>query len=127
MKALIVDDSRTIRHQLNKAFKDKGWDVEEADSGQTALEKLDNNEFDLLVTDQNMPIMLGTELVASLREKEGHLNQNIKTIFLTSDTTGGLKTKAKELGASAFALKPLNLKAFFKIINKVMEDDDDDD
>ena len=125
MKALIVDDSRTIRHQLNKAFKDKDWDVEEADSGQTALEKLENNEFDLLVTDQNMPIMLGTELVASLRKNEGHLNQNIKTIFLTSDTTGSLKTRAKELGASAFALKPLNLKAFFKIINKVMEDDDD--
>ena len=124
MKVLLVDDSLTIRLQLKSAFVEKGWEVEEAESGEKALEILGNTKFDLLITDQNMPGLHGTDMVDVLRNQDKQLNQHIKTIFLTSDTTSSLKQSAKNLGASAFALKPLNMPAFFKIVQKVIEPED---
>lgn len=127
MKVLLVDDSRTARMQLKTALGESGWEVTEADSGAEALTILNStNKFDVMVTDQNMPEISGTDMVTCLRGTANCINKDVKTIFLTSDSSGSLRKAASNLGASAFVLKPVNIAAFMRIIKKVLAEDNDE-
>ena len=71
MKILIVDDFSTMRRIIKNLLRDLGFNnTQEADDGQTAWPMLKTGNFDFLVTDWNMPIMTGIELLKKVREDE---------------------------------------------------------
>ena len=71
MKILIVDDFSTMRRIIKNLLRDLGFtNTAEADDGATALPMLQSGNFDFLVTDWNMPIMSGLDLLREVRADE---------------------------------------------------------
>ena len=66
-KALMVDDSYTMRNMVSLALKEEDFEVFTAEDGKQALDILGDKTFDVIVTDINMPNMEGIELIKKLR------------------------------------------------------------
>jgi two-component system, chemotaxis family, chemotaxis protein CheY len=88
MKFLVVDDSPTMRRIVINALKSFGWtEVSEAGDGEEALEQLNNEMVDFVITDWNMPVMTGLELTQMIRTTD-----EFKHLPILMVTTRGLKT-----------------------------------
>ena len=122
MKILVVDDSKTARIHLRKPLEKVGWTVEEAENVDEALHILTGaDQFDLVITDYNMPGKTGLFLVQELRRRDECVNCNIDVIFLTSDSSEEIRSACSGLAVRAFALKPINPAAMISLIKKVIE------
>ncbi len=98
---LVVDDSPTVGDVVSEILTDAGFDVQRASSGQEALAAIENNLPDLVLSDVEMPIMGGFELLERIRQRWPHL----PVIMLT--TRGGTedRRRASVLGANAYLVK----------------------
>lgn len=102
---LIVDDSVTLRRVLRKELEGGGYRVVEAADGATALQQLEAEPIQLVITDLNMDPMNGFELVARIREKRPR--EVLPVLFLTTEAGDDLKLKGKGVGANGWLVKPL--------------------
>ncbi len=68
IKVLVVDDEKGIRFLLSEALLHRGFEVSLARDGRESLEKMEKNNFDLVVTDINMPRLDGVKMLKSMRE-----------------------------------------------------------
>lgn len=78
-KILVVDDEKVIRDLTQAFLMVNGYEVDTAENGEEALDKLLNNSFDVVITDLKMSLMGGMELL----EKLSNINLNAVTIVLT--------------------------------------------
>jgi diguanylate cyclase (GGDEF)-like protein len=101
---LVVDDSKLIRHVLEKQLKDKGYRVVAAGEGQKALETAVNQHPAIALVDMIMPGMGGLELIRKL--KENPQTMNIKLIALTGINSEDTMLKASQLGVDDYMNKP---------------------
>jgi response regulator RpfG family c-di-GMP phosphodiesterase len=102
-RILIVDDEPLIRKILTKYLTEKSYEVDTADNGRQALDKLDQNDFDLVLTDLRMPEMGGNELLRAMSERHPAIPKIILTGYGTNeDIIVALKT-----GAYDFLTKPI--------------------
>jgi two-component system chemotaxis response regulator CheY len=105
MRALIVDDSKSMRMILGKALKEVGFEVIEAADGQQALDQLNaGEEVELMLVDWNMPVMNGYELVCAVRVNA--LLGNIRIMMVTTETSITNVEKALNAGANEYLMKP---------------------
>jgi two-component system chemotaxis response regulator CheY len=104
---LIVDDSATVRKFVAVSLGMQGFNVVAACDGMDALEKMPQSNFDLVITDLNMPNMDGFGLIKALRENDQY--KSLPIIILTSLTDQGSKDLGVELGASSYLIKPFSL------------------
>lgn len=82
-KILVVDDSESIRNILRLTLKFKGYEIEEAQNGQQAYELIQKNSYDLLISDIDMPILTGIDLLFKIR---GELkNEKLPIIICTAE------------------------------------------
>ena len=104
--ALVVDDAVTARTTVKKALNQEGIDVIEAEDGMQAFEMICNrmSEIDILITDLNMPVMEGDQLVEKVR-KELDL-QDLPIIFLTAETDQTRLLELFKCGGSDYLIKP---------------------
>ena len=84
--ALVVDDSMLIRHTVCRYLEERGFTVESATNGQEALEALKRVRPDIIVTDIQMPIMSGTELITAVKSDLGLVA--IPIVIVASKQTG---------------------------------------
>ena len=118
-KILIVDDSSMIRLVVTKAAKKAGYDVLEASNGKEGLEELNKDEnISLILSDINMPIMDGIEMVSQIKNNEAI--KFIPIVMLTTEDSEELKQKGRDLGVKAWMVKPFNEKTFLKAIMKLI-------
>jgi two-component system chemotaxis response regulator CheY len=105
-KALVVDDSRTIRTILKRILLELGYDVCEAADGKEALAVIDaeGTSVSLVLTDWNMPEMDGLELLKRLR-KNPELSL-LKIIMVTTETELDRMVSALDAGANEYVMKP---------------------
>ncbi|NES83697.1 MAG: hybrid sensor histidine kinase/response regulator [Moorea sp. SIO2B7] len=103
-KLLIIDDSVTVRELLSMTFKNAGYSVEQARDGQDAWEKLNNEDFDLVFCDIEMPRMDGLELLIHL-QKDERLRE-VPVAMLTSRGAERHRKIAAERGARGYFTKP---------------------
>ena len=105
-KALVVDDSKTIRMIIRRILLELGYEVCEASNGREALDVLEAEHaaVDLVLADWNMPEMNGLELVKRLRQdtEYGHL----KVIMVTTETELAQMASALDAGANEYVMKP---------------------
>ncbi len=106
-KVLIVDDSSTMRKIVTRSLRQAGLDFEkivEAGDGQEALQVLENEQVDIILSDINMPNMDGIEF---LRQKSTNSEiAGIPVIMITTEAGSDILTEAKTLGASGSIKKP---------------------
>ena len=107
-KILVVDDTKELAELVSLYLRQKGYEVHTAFSGEDAINLLEehaqylDNMFDLVITDQEMPGMLGSELIGNIREKKDYKALKILMItFLPQDDL-------KNVGFDAFLSKPLD-------------------
>lgn len=107
IKILIVDDYDTMRRVLNNLLRQLNFtNVDEASDGAEALEKLNKNKFDLIISDWNMEPMTGIQLLREIRADD-NLN-DIPFIMITAETKSENVIAAKEAGVSNYIVKPFN-------------------
>ncbi|HMK79983.1 MAG TPA: response regulator [Xanthobacteraceae bacterium] len=103
-RALIVDDSATVRRLISKVVSGSIFnvDIAEAGDGTTALELCDKEQFNVIVLDCNMP---GLDGLSTLQRMLAH-NRNARVIMMTAERNEERRRKALDLGATAFLYKP---------------------
>lgn len=102
-KILVVDDEEIIRDSLYYILEKEGYKVDKAENGKAAYDKIISNHFDLVITDIEMPLMKGTELLEKIK------TLNIQTSVIIITAFGSLDTAISALrnGASDYILKPV--------------------
>lgn len=104
-KALIVDDSRTIRLILRRILVEMGYEVCEAANGREALAAIETERaVSLVLTDWNMPEMNGLELVKRLRQNPELAS--LRVVMVTTETELGHMVLALNAGANEYVMKP---------------------
>jgi two-component system response regulator RpfG len=107
-KVLIVDDETTGRTILSKIIQqvENDVNVEAFDNPLEALDWLDDNHPDLIVTDYRMPGMNGVDLIRKIRERQGC--QDIPIMMITVVSEKSVRYDALEAGATAFLTRPID-------------------
>jgi len=116
-QVLIVDDSRSIRELLGSVLKNAGFNVTSADDGKEGLDVAMGNKFDLVITDVNMPVMNGLELLKSLRPTTEYRYKPI--LILTTEYSQDIKEKGKSAGATGWMVKPCDQEKLIDVIKRV--------
>jgi len=104
-KALVVDDSIVIRKMVGKILSENGHEYVQAENGQEALEIFESQDFNIVITDINMPIMNGFELASAIR-KSSNGHSNIPIIVLSTEFSDEVKAEGKKIGVNAWMIKP---------------------
>ncbi|MCK6264176.1 response regulator [Vibrio sp. ZSDE26] len=117
-KILAVDDSISIRQMVSHTLKDAGYEVETANDGSDALKKAQQTKFDVVISDVNMPIMGGFELVRAIRGKPQY--KFIPILMLTTETSTEKKQEGKSAGATGWLVKPFNPETLLKTLKRVI-------
>ena len=116
IRILFVEDEVELCKIIGDTLSKLQANFETANNGAIALEKLkEKNDYDLVVTDINMPVMNGLELITAIREE---LKSDIPVIIMSAHTEPEYIKSAEELGVKNYLLKPFD---FIKFINLVYE------
>lgn len=120
MHILIVDDFNTMRRIVKNIFKQLGFDnCEEAENGQRALEMLKKAPFDFVVSDWNMPVMNGLELLKAIKSDEQL--KHIPVMMVTAEAQQGNVLEAVKAGASNYIVKPFTAETIGEKIGKIFK------
>ena len=115
---LTVDDSASMRQMVTFTLKSAGHDVTEAVDGVDALEKAKQGNFELVITDVNMPNMDGITLTKELRDLVDYKYTPILT--LTTESDKNKKQEGKNAGATGWIIKPFNPDQLLLTIKRVL-------
>jgi two-component system chemotaxis response regulator CheY len=115
---LAVDDSGSLRQMVAFSLKAAGYDVVQAVDGQDGLNKAKEKTVDLVLTDQNMPIMDGLTLIKHLRELGSY--KTVPILMLTTESSDEMKAKGKAAGANGWLVKPFDPKRLIEVVQKVI-------
>jgi two-component system, chemotaxis family, chemotaxis protein CheY len=120
-RVLIVDDSGVGRKLVRRCLEFSGLvgsDILEAENGQGALALLEAGGVDLLITDLNMPVMDGLELLRAIDEIPAL--KSVVKIMMTSASSDALKSEFDKCGVTAIISKPVSPAKFAKVIGPLM-------
>jgi len=113
-RILIVDDSISVRSFVGAVLEKQGFAVTKATDGQEAIDILDKNKFDLMITDLEMPQLGGFKLIEKTRARTD-LNK-MPIVILTGRTGKKQRDRGTKLGANAFIGKPFKEEDLVKVI-----------
>ena len=110
MRALLVDDSRTMRRIVAGMLEGLGYEVAQAGHGAEGLETLRSGSVpDLMCIDWNMPVMDGLELVSAIRANPAW--NGVTVMMMTSQVEHDQVVRALTAGAQEYLMKPFNAEA----------------
>jgi PleD family two-component response regulator len=121
VKVLIVDDSSTGRFVMRSLLERQNFNVLEAEDGQAALEVVNQHpDLSLMLTDYEMPIMDGFELVTKVREI--HSRDNLAILGVSGHDSGAITAKFLKRGTNDFLKKPFEVEEFsWRVTNNLNE------
>ncbi len=119
-RILIVDDEKVERNGIRFLLQKLGseFEIKEAQNGKVALEMLEKEEMDILLTDVKMPFMDGMELIERVRA----LQMKLSIIIFSGHNEFEYAKKAMKAGVYDYILKPVDPKEFESTMNKVLMD-----
>jgi two-component system chemotaxis response regulator CheY len=105
MRALVIDDSRTVRVIIGGILRELGHDVIEAANGQEGLDRLQQNAgVELVLVDWNMPVMNGLDFIKTVRSQRVY--DPVRLMMVTTETEQEQLLRALEAGANEYVMKP---------------------
>ena len=115
---LAVDDSASMRQMVAFTLKSAGYNVTLAVDGLDALEQTGKNDFDLVLTDQNMPSLDGIGLTKTLRANPKFKSTPI--LILTTESSDQMRQAGRDAGATGWLVKPFDPAKLIEVIKKVI-------
>ena len=112
LRALVVDDSPTVRDQLAITVERLGLRCDTAESGAAALDMLEENAYQIVYVDVVMPDMDGYRLTREIKRNRAH--KGIPVIILTSKSSPFDRARGALAGCETYLTKPVELKRFFE-------------
>jgi len=103
---LVADDSPSIRKFISYALLSNGYEIIPVSDGMEALEKMTNQNINLVITDLNMPNIDGFELINTIRGNE--IYRDIPIIILSSLTSNDDIERGLYCGANSYLIKPFD-------------------
>jgi two-component system chemotaxis response regulator CheY len=120
LKVLIVDDSSTARNHIRRVLTSLGIQhIKPAKNGAEAAQILSESEFDLIITDLNMPEMDGQQLVEFVRNDMG--NTYVPILMVTSEEDEARLGNVQQAGVSAIVDKPFEPQSIREILYRVLD------
>ncbi len=116
-KILIVEDDQKMNQGLLHVISKEGYVTESVDSGEKALEKIKNTQFDLIISDFKLPGINGMELLKATKQYDA----NILFIMITAYGTVDTAVSAMKNGAEDYILKPFDMEELRLVVKKTME------
>ena len=116
-RLLIVEDEDTLCKSLQRVFSKEGYEVDRADSAESAFKLLERNSYDLIITDIILPGISGIELMTKYRET----NPAQKVIIITAYASLTTAVEALKAGASDFIIKPLMHDEMKRAVSRVLD------
>ncbi|VAX15878.1 hypothetical protein MNBD_NITROSPINAE02-1267 [hydrothermal vent metagenome] len=111
---MIVDDEEGIRKSLSSYLKLEDYNVDTAENGKEALEKLRKTKYNIVLMDINMPVMDGLEALKEIKR----IDFSIQVIMMTAYSTFDKTIKSLEFGATDYVMKPFkDLSEILHLIN----------
>ena len=117
-KVWVADDDNAIRVVLEESLSSSGFDVKTFSSGDAVVNELTNDSPDLLLTDVQMPGMLGYDLLKYINDN----HENIPVIIMTAFTDMQAAVDSYGGGAFEYIPKPFDLDEAVQIVNRALED-----
>jgi two-component system, chemotaxis family, chemotaxis protein CheY len=118
-KVLVVDDSRTIRQQVESTLSQAGYAVVEAEDGRQGLDALHaQRDIRMVICDVNMPHMDGLQMLATLKADAS--NADLPVLMLTSEGQASLIQQAKRSGAKGWIVKPFKPDHLVAAVRKIV-------
>lgn len=119
-RCLVVEDSKTMRNMLAESLlRIPGMEVIEADNGLAGIRALAAAQFDLVLTDVNMPVMDGLKLVRHVRGDPRH--EKTPIVVITTENAPNDRDRAMALGANAYIEKPIQAPRVISAVKKLLE------
>jgi len=120
LKFLVVDDFSTMRRIVRNLLKELGYtNVDEAEDGVVALQKLNGGNFQFVVTDWNMPNMTGIELLKAIRADS--TLKHLPVLMITAEAKKENIVEAAQNGASGYIVKPFTAATLEEKLDKIFE------
>lgn len=113
---LIVDDEEHTRLGYAEVLRLEGYSVDVAENGKVALKKMEENDFDIIVTDLRMPEMDGMALIENIRK----IKNEQKVIVITAFGTFKTYKQAKDVGITIFLNKPVRAKDLKEAVSQIL-------
>ncbi len=117
-RILIVDDDEMVLMALNELLKPEGYEVDSVGSARDALNKINENRYDLLMLDIIMPEINGLELCKKIRAREDYRETPI--VFLTAKSREEDRAIGLEAGANLFLSKPISPEKLLGIVSETL-------
>lgn len=115
---LAVDDSTSMRQMVSFTLKTAGYNVSVAADGLEALNLAQEQQFDLVISDINMPVMDGIELIKALRATDNY--KYTPLLMLTTESSPEKKQQGRQAGATGWIVKPFNPEKLLATAAKVL-------
>ncbi len=123
-KLLVVDDAKDNRLIMEQHLKRTPYDFDMAENGEEALELLENETYDLVFMDMQMPVMDGYKSTAKLREMEAKQErERVIVVALTAHTLTGDQNKCLEAGCDDYLPKPVRKAELLDVLGRYLETD----
>ncbi len=116
-RILVVDDERSMRDFVSILLRKNGHDVETAENGEVAIERIRNESFDLVITDLKMPGSGGLEVLEQVKNQDPSSQVILMTAFATTDTA----VEAMKLGARDYITKPFKVDELLVQVSKALD------
>ncbi len=114
---LVVDDEMGIREGCKRALSEEGYAVDDAEDGQAGLQKVTQNDYDLVLVDLMMPGIGGMDLIKKIH----HMDPEIITVVITGNATIETAVEATKLGAYDYLPKPFSPEALAAVVKRGLE------
>jgi response regulator RpfG family c-di-GMP phosphodiesterase len=114
---LVVDDELVIRQILADFLSMEGYQVQTAEDGKAALDKLEATTFDIVISDMKMPRVGGIELIETIRER----GVDVLTVIMTAYGTVETAIEAMKKGAYDYLLKPFKMEEVIRVVERGLQ------
>ncbi len=116
VKILFADDDATLRHVVKDQLAPLGYVLDEADTGDTAVEMLSRGDYDILLLDINMPGKSGIDVLKVIHDRA----LKCRVIMLTGRVGFAIATESLKLGAVEYITKPFTMEYLLGSLNRVL-------
>ena len=121
-RVLIAEDSSVIQNLARKILEFQNYEITSVKNGEQVLQILEQETFDILLLDINMPVMDGMECVKKVREHTDKKKASVPVVAITGNAKNYSEEEFKAAGFNDVLVKPLNFDKLVEIVNELTEE-----